>query len=163
VTAAGTKGVECACEYIRHRKMIFLLTIIAFLGTAILVALAFFALSQRHQIREFLKRALQARAKDAERRRSNRLGLRVPVVVFGYRTDGVFFHEDTMTQQGNAHGGLLCLAASVKTGQSLWLTNKLTLDQKECHVVRLGSSGPEKTDVGFEFARPAPDFWRAES
>lgn len=142
--------------------MIWLLAIVAFLGTAILVALAFFAFSQRHQIREFLKRALQVRAKDAERRRSNRSGLRVPVVVFGYRTDGVFFHEDAMTQ-GNAHGGLLCLAASVKTGQSLWLTNKLTLDQKECHVVRLGPSGLEKTDVGFEFARPAPDFWRAES
>jgi hypothetical protein len=143
--------------------MIWLLTIIAFLGTAILVALAFYVFSRRHQVREFLKRALEARAKDSERRRSSRLGLRVPVVVFGYKTDGAFFHEDTMTQQGNTHGGLLFLAASVKTGQSLWLTNKFTLDQKECRVVRLGSPGPEKTDVGFEFAQPAPDFWRAES
>ncbi|HJY86814.1 MAG TPA: hypothetical protein VKE24_08250 [Candidatus Acidoferrales bacterium] len=143
--------------------MIWLLTIIAFLGTAILVALAFFAFSTSHQIREFLKRDLQARAKGSERRRSNRLRPPVPVIVFGYRTDGAFFHEDTMTQQGNAHGGLLCLAASVKTGQSLWLTNKLTQKQEECHVVRVGSSRREKTDVGFEFAQPAPEFWRAQS
>ena len=150
--------------------MIWVLTIIAFLGTAMVVALAFYAFSQRSQIREALRKALQARAGDArgpvkqdsERRRSERLMLRVPVVVFGYGTDGGFFHEETTAQEVNAHGGLLGLATTVKAGQSLWLKNKLTQDQQECHAVRLGPQHVEKADVGIEFTRPAPDFWRAE-
>ncbi len=151
--------------------MIWALTVYAFLATAFIAVVVFYVFSRRHEIWEALKKAQQTRAKgaggqvkqDSDRRRSERLVLCVPVVVFGHGIDGGFFHEETMTQQVNAHGGLLCLATRVKTGQSLWLTNKLTLDQQECHVVRLGLQRLEKTDVGVEFTRPAPDFWRTES
>jgi len=99
---------------------------------------------------------------ESDRRRSARLALCVPVFVYGHAHGEEPFHEETKTLRVNAHGGLLTLAASVKRGQKLLLTNKVTQKEQECHVVYLGPKHPKKIDVGIEFTRPTPDFWHTK-
>ncbi len=98
-----------------------------------------------------------------ERRRSNHLVVHVPVLVFGDTTNEEPVFEETTTLEVNAHGGLLSLATSPKTGQRLWLTSRVNQQEQECHVVRLGPERQGKTEVAIEFTRPVPDFWHAES
>ena len=89
-------------------------------------------------------------------RRSERVILRVPVLVRGLGTDGKPFEEATDTVVVSSHGALMTLASAVHLGQSFMLTNKLTNEELKCSVVFLE---PQKGAVGVEFVRPAPDFW----
>ncbi len=99
----------------------------------------------------------------SDRRRSERLDLRVPVFVYGHASDDEPFYEETKTLQVNAHGGLIALAIGVKAGQRLLLGNVVTEKEQECHVVHLGPKHVnKKTKVAIEFARPPGDFWRTE-
>ena len=96
----------------------------------------------------------------AKGRRSQRVLVNVPVIVHGETANNISFREETQTLVVNAHGGLVTLATNVKLGQKLVLKNKATVEEQECHVVFLGSKQDEKTQVGIEFVRPAPQFWR---
>ncbi len=96
----------------------------------------------------------------ADRRRSERVGLDVPLFVYGHTAGEEPFFEETRTLEVNAYGGLLILGAKVKPGQKLLLTNKLTQQELECCVVHVAPMPPYKSDVGVAFTHPAPDFWR---
>ncbi len=91
-------------------------------------------------------------------RRSERVILRVPVLVRGLQADATPFEETTATVVVSAHGALITLASTVHLGQSLRLTNKLSNEEVVCSVVFLETQ-EATTAVGVEFARPAPDFW----
>jgi len=94
-----------------------------------------------------------------ERRRSERLPLRVTVVVCGRSPGQGSFKEETLTLSINAHGALLALSASVGIGQKVLLMNPQTWDEIEARVSRLAALQDQRTQVAVEFAQPAPQFW----
>ena len=98
----------------------------------------------------------------SNRRRSQRVLVQVSVVVYGLATDSKPFKEESVTMVVNAHGALFALAASVKHGQKVMLSNKGTKEEQESRVVFLGPKEAGKTQVGVEFLRPAPHFWRID-
>jgi hypothetical protein len=70
------------------------------------------------------------------------------------------FEEETQTLIVNLHGALVLLAAKVGKGQMLHLKNRSTHEEQLCRVASLGPSSGGKTQVGVEFLKPSPDFWR---
>jgi len=100
--------------------------------------------------------------RDAERRRSQRVLLRVRVVVHGKAVNGSTIEEETLTTVVNAHGALIDLAAKVQAGQPLVLQNRDTGEKQECRVIHLGPKQGEKFQIGLEFAQPAPRFWHID-
>ena len=99
----------------------------------------------------------------AERRRSQRLLLDVPLIVRGESVEGQPFQEETFTISVSAHGALLLLAARIGVGQLVLLVNPKTWDEKEGRVARFGSPHGGLAQVGVEFAHPAPEFWPTDS
>jgi len=98
---------------------------------------------------------------DAGRRRSMRVLLSVPVVVSGKAANNNFV-EETRTLVVNAHGALVTLAARVATSQIVMVSNRITQETVECRIVFLGNAQAGKTQVGIEFAKPSPKFWRID-
>jgi hypothetical protein len=96
----------------------------------------------------------------ANRRRSERVMLKVPVVLSTHSADGIVTEEKTSTQVVNAHGGLLGLQMEISVGQLFLLTNSKTGIARECTVVRTqeSPSAPGRL-VAFQFTAPTPDFW----
>ncbi len=92
-------------------------------------------------------------------RRSARLALRVPVLVYEARSDKRFFVEESYSLTVNKHGALIALRAHVNRDQRLLLANKNTQSCKECRIIYLGPKQFDKKLVGVEFTQPAPDFW----
>jgi hypothetical protein len=93
-------------------------------------------------------------------RRSQRIDLNVPVVVFRPPSEGPQFYENTQTLVVNAHGALMALRQLVAPKQTLLVQNTESGEQQECHVVYVKKelTGPPK--VAVEFTRRAPSFWR---
>jgi diguanylate cyclase (GGDEF)-like protein len=102
------------------------------------------------------------KAEGADRRRSVRRVLDVPLVISGESSQQEPFREQTFTLSVSAHGALVVLAASVTLGQKLLLRNPASDKETEARVVRFGSPYGGLAQVGLEFARPALDFWAAE-
>jgi hypothetical protein len=92
-------------------------------------------------------------------RRSQRIDLSVPVVVYRPPNEGPQFYESTQTLVVSAHGALMALTGMVATKQRLFVQNTHSGEQQECRVVyvRQELTGPPK--VAVEFTRPAPSFW----
>lgn len=93
---------------------------------------------------------------DANRRRSHRVLLSVPVTVSCETPPGMFT-EKTQTLVVNAHGALINLAAKVTTGQTLLIN--ASSEARSCHVVYVGPTVEGRTQLGIEFNEPAPNFW----
>jgi hypothetical protein len=94
---------------------------------------------------------------EANRRRSQRVILSVPVVVSGNLPKE--FTENTKTLVVNAHGALITLAAKVSQGQQLELKSPTNPEKQSCKVVYIGPTVQGQTQVGVEFTKPAPNFW----
>jgi hypothetical protein len=96
----------------------------------------------------------------ANRRRSQRVLLRLPIKVT-IREPGVLSaSEETVTQVVNAHGALIYLKLKVKVGQHIAIKNLATDEEHIGRVVRTNVVDPEKSEVALEFMTPAPTFWR---
>jgi hypothetical protein len=93
-------------------------------------------------------------------RRSQRIELNVPVVVYRARGEGPQFYENTQTLVISAHGALMDLTDMVAPMQRLQVQNQDSGEHLECRVVSVTKEqiGPPK--VAVEFTRPAPSFWR---
>jgi hypothetical protein len=95
------------------------------------------------------------------RRRSQRVILSLAITV---RTeDGpkdASFEEEAQTLVVSAHGALIVLAGKVVKGQKLRLTNRATRAEQACYVASLGPTSGGKAQIGLEFLKPSPDFWR---
>jgi hypothetical protein len=96
-------------------------------------------------------------------RRSQRLILDVPLVICGGAEDHRPFREETFTITVNAHGGLLVLEHRVSLGQKILLMNPKNWDEREATVASLGPPYAGLATVGFQFIRPAPEFWAVSS
>jgi len=95
----------------------------------------------------------------ADRRRSERVMLQVPVTVQAKTRDGEDVREETQTVVVNAHGGLMKLKMDIKAGQPILLINEKTKVNLGCRVVRVETSDAGNSAVAFEFDQPAPQFW----
>lgn len=96
----------------------------------------------------------------SNRRRSQRVFLRVPVQVIARGPGNQHTSEDTFTLSVNAHGALIQLSLKVEAGQNIIVKHRETEEEQTARVVRIGPVPGGKTEVGIEFLRPAPKFWR---
>jgi len=94
-----------------------------------------------------------------KKRRSQRVVLSVPVLVYIPPKAGLPFFEGTHTLVVSAHGALLGLAASVLPEQRLFLQHSLSGEEQECRIVFTKKKLNGPTEVGVEFRKPAPNFW----
>lgn len=95
-----------------------------------------------------------------DQRRSQRVLIGVPVVVIAQVPDKPPVSETTRTLVVNAHGALILLGFKVSIGQLLTLRHAKTEEEQACRVVNVGPSQAGKAEVGIEFMKPAPRFWR---
>lgn len=95
-----------------------------------------------------------------ESRRSQRIVVRLPVLIYGSHDDGTPFQEESFTVSVNAHGALLMMASPARIRQKLLLTNPATEEEAQCEVAFLGAKRGGKMEVGVEFTEPATKFWR---
>jgi len=96
----------------------------------------------------------------SNRRRSQRVLLRIPVQVIARGRDKAPVSEMTHTAVVNAHGGLIYLTLRVNIGQMIILKNPETNEEQLCRVARADPAPDGRTEVGIEFVKPAPNFWR---
>jgi c-di-GMP-binding flagellar brake protein YcgR len=95
----------------------------------------------------------------ANRRRSHRVLMTIPVRVSGQTALGSEFEEKTQTRAISAHGALLLVSTQVSRGQRLTLTNVHTNAALECVVAHIGKHQSAEPQVGVEFMLPNPIFW----
>jgi hypothetical protein len=92
-------------------------------------------------------------------RRSQRVSITVPVLVYGKGKDGRPFREETNSLVVNAHGGLILLASPVELKQELLLINPKTTQEVSARVAYLGRRENGKSEIGVGFTEPSPRFW----
>ncbi len=93
-------------------------------------------------------------------RRSQRVMLKVSVVVLAHDADNKLVSEKTRTVTVNAHGASVMLGLKVSIGQVLMLRNSGTREEVSCRVVYLSPHQSEKREVGVDFMKSCPGFWR---
>jgi hypothetical protein len=103
---------------------------------------------------------LQPNSKMSQLRRSQRVCLRLPILVLREGPGTNVASEETHTLIVNAHGALIQLALTVEIGQLLGIKNAQTMEELVCRVVHLGPDQSGKREVGIEFELPSPRFWR---
>jgi hypothetical protein len=115
---------------------------------------------KRAQIKPSSDTDKQAVPPIGERRRSPRRKATVPVFVYGHNPAQQPFHEEAYSAVISELGGLLVMSSTVRPGQVLLLTNKVTQKEQECRVAYVGGHDPQSLEVAVEFPAVAPDFWR---
>ena len=90
------------------------------------------------------------------RRRSQRVLLRMPILVIAIGADKQPISEKTFTAVVNAHGGLIYLAMKVRVGQALILRNPESSEEQSCRVASLSEAHDGKCEVGVEFTTRIP-------
>ena len=93
------------------------------------------------------------------RRRSQRVLMKLPVRVTGQTGTAPPFEEEAHTLSINAHGALIALGAAVYRGQRLTLANLQTKAALECVVAHIDRFQGQQIQVGVEFLLPNPTFW----
>ena len=95
----------------------------------------------------------------ANRRRSQRVLMTIPVRVSGQLGAGLPFEEDAYTRAISAHGALILVSTQVHRGQRLTLSNVQTKAALECVVAHIDRRQSDHPQVGVEFMLPNPLFW----
>ena len=93
------------------------------------------------------------------RRRSQRVLMKVPVRVGLHAGNAALSEEDTHTLAVSAHGALIAVSAPLYRGQRLTLSNPQTKGSLECVVAHIDKFPDEQVRVGVEFLLPNPTFW----
>jgi hypothetical protein len=101
----------------------------------------------------------QIAEKNAQRR-TRRVLLGVPVSVLLGRPRQKPISEKTNTLAVSPHGALVLLAMKVSAGDQVTLGNLQTDEQQPARVVYLGPQQSDKQEIGIEFVKPSPLFWR---
>lgn len=95
----------------------------------------------------------------ANRRKSQRVLMAIPVRVSGETDAGSPFEEETHTRSISAHGALIPMSMQVYRGQRLTLSNVQTKASLECVVAHIDRRQGEHPQAGVEFTLPNPMFW----
>jgi hypothetical protein len=93
-------------------------------------------------------------------RRSQRVMVKVSVVVLSQGADNKMISEETRTVTVNAHGAMILLTAKLSVGQLLTLRNAKSGEEVLCRVAYVNPHLGEKKEVGIDFMKPCPRFWR---
>jgi hypothetical protein len=93
-------------------------------------------------------------------RSSERIPMRVPVIIYGYAGKSGAFHEDTETILVNASGALVTLKAKLALGDTVFLIHKSGGEEQEVRVVYLDPYSDRETRVGLAFKQPVSGFWK---
>lgn len=97
-----------------------------------------------------------------DKRRSQRILLKIQIMVTAQFEDGLPIKEDTTTLEVNAHGALIALAMKVRIGQKLTVRNWGTAQEQEFRVVHARESFGGKSEVGITFPYATPKFWNVD-
>jgi len=60
----------------------------------------------------------------------------------------------------SANGALIQISTRVEVGQKILCRNPDTLEEQFIRVVHVTPAAENKSEVGVEFLKPAPKFWR---
>jgi hypothetical protein len=93
-------------------------------------------------------------------RSSERIALRVPVVIYGYAGKSGAFHEDTETILVNSSGALVTLKAKLALGDTVFLVHKSSRQEQEVRVAYLDAYSDRETRIGLAFKQPISGFWK---
>ena len=96
---------------------------------------------------------------ERNRRRSERVVLRVPLQLTAKMPDGKRISIAAYSLVVNAHGGLLDVGMEMSKGQQVILNNSRTEKIASAKIVRTETSEDGRFSVAFEFEFPAPTFW----
>ena len=91
-----------------------------------------------------------------------RVLLSVPVIVSGKTTSKEDFKEETRTLVVNAHGAMIALTARLASGQEITVSNLATQESCACRIAYVGNLQGGKTQIGIDFVKPCPGFWRID-
>ena len=94
------------------------------------------------------------------RRRSQRVLLRLPILIVARGADNQHVSENAFTTNVSAHGALLSLSMRVTLNQKILIRHTETLEEQFVRVVHVTPVSEGKSEVGVEFLKPAPKFWR---
>ena len=94
------------------------------------------------------------------RRRSQRVFLRLPILVIARGPDKQHVSENAFTTNVNAHGALVLMSMRVEVGQKILFRHAETLEEQFLRVIHVTPAAEGKSEVGVEFLRSAPKFWR---
>jgi PilZ domain-containing protein len=100
--------------------------------------------------------ALQRQPTAEERRRAQRVLLRMPVLA---HLKGKDKPVEGITHTVSATGGMIILREGLESGTKFTLENPKTQERVEVHVVRPAQLNQEGSLVPVEFVTPAPKFW----
>jgi hypothetical protein len=95
-----------------------------------------------------------------ERRRSQRILLRVPVRIYANFPDAGPLYLEASTETVSAHGALLNMPKPIEMGTRLMLTNLVTEEEIVCRVVFSSRTKEGQDQIAIEFLDNAPRFWR---
>src|SRR3989442_3489440 len=93
-------------------------------------------------------------------RSSERLSIRIPIVLYGYAKDTGAFHEETETLTVNASGALVMLKTKLELGDSVFLMQRSTGHELVVRVAYLDAYPARETKVGLAFKYPIPHLLR---
>jgi hypothetical protein len=94
-----------------------------------------------------------------ERRRSQRVTLRVPVRIY-LSSKGEEIRVDAFAINVNDHGALLVCTESFVTNDRFILEHKHTRKRIDCRVTRMPRETSGGREVSVEFDHPVPGFWQ---
>jgi hypothetical protein len=112
-----------------------------------------------HTLETWLTESRETSWLAANRRRSQRVLMTIPVRVSGKSGAASPFEEEAHTRAISAHGALILLSAQVFRGQRLTLSNVQTKAALECVVAHIDRRQRNQPQVGVEFMLPNPMFW----
>ncbi len=94
-----------------------------------------------------------------ERRRSQRVVLRVPVTL-SFQIAGQNLVAPGNTVSVNDHGAMLLCSRSFESGALLTIRHDATRKEVPCRVTRVPRESSEGYLIPIEFLEPATDFWQ---
>lgn len=96
----------------------------------------------------------------SERRRGERVLIRIPIKISAIGTDGQHIHEASETVVVSRFGALLRVSTPLKHATLLEVMNSFTQQVEQFRVVWVADEAKEaKFDVGVELVNPREDFW----
>lgn len=96
----------------------------------------------------------------SERRRGERVLLRVPIKVYATAQDGGHLNESTETAVVSRYGALIHTSKPLKMGTTLELRNNFSEETEKFRVVWVSEKPKDgKYDAGVEILTPRDDFW----
>lgn len=96
---------------------------------------------------------------ERNRRRSERVVLRVPLQLSAKMPDGKRISIEVHTLIVNAHGGLLDVGLEMTRGQQVILNNSKMEKVASGKVLRVERLEEGRFSIAFEFEFPSPSFW----